>query len=529
MAALCSGAAAALAIALYFPARSYQFLNWDDTTYVVNNPWIRALSFENIAHIFTKPYFANFLPLHLLSYMVDYRLWGLNPAGYHLQSILLHALNTALAFFVVRRLIGKAAIAAVAALFFAVHPGHVEAVAWISIRKDLLAALFSLLTVLFYLRAFESRVPRWGFYAGSVLWFTLGLLSKATIVTLPLFLLLVDRLPTDREPVRTWTRDLVTKAPFLILGLGLVLLNALSQSTSHAAYVRNPLTYAMVKGDASWRYLGLLTGILRGSPDYDTPILAATAWRSWLDLAGLFVLPLAAAAAIRFRRRALALGLGWTFLLLLPALAFPLATYMADRYLYLPSLGFCWILAAGIVAAGARVTDPGRRVVVVAAITLVLLVGFGARTVQALPVWRDSESLWSYVITRCGDSRAYTNLAAVRLQEERWDEADRLLQVAVRAPNSATYQNLGVLHFQRGEYEKAGQDLVRALQILREQGWDPAQASVLYYSLGAVEWKRGRPEKTVLALKAALKEDPKNTQARAQLESIRTAWNSTSK
>jgi len=141
------------AIATYIPALSFQFLNWDDNVYVLSNPWIRAWSSANLAHIFTEPYYSNFLPLHLVSYMVDYSLWGLNPTGYHLQSIVLHALNAALAMFVVKRMLGSSVVAFLAALLFAVHPSHVEAVAWISIRKDLLSTTFALLTVYFYLRA----------------------------------------------------------------------------------------------------------------------------------------------------------------------------------------------------------------------------------------------------------------------------------------------------------------------------------------------------------------------------------------
>src|SRR6185295_9344279 len=179
------------AVAPYLPALSFQFLNWDDNVYVLSNPWIRAWSSENLVHIFTKPYYSNFLPLHLLSYMVDYSLWGLNPTGYHLQSIILHALNAVLALLVVRRMLGSPVVAFLAALLFAVHPSHVEAVAWISIRKDLLSTLFALLTLSFYLRTWGATSIRWGSYAASVVCFTLGLLSKVSIVTLPLFLLLL--------------------------------------------------------------------------------------------------------------------------------------------------------------------------------------------------------------------------------------------------------------------------------------------------------------------------------------------------
>jgi hypothetical protein len=140
-------------------------MTWDDPTYIVHNPWIRGLTLENLRFAFTKPYFSNYLPLHLVSYMVDYQLWGLNPFGFRLQSILLAGLNAALAFALTRRLFGSTALGALAALLYAVHPSHVEAVAWLSIRKDLLSTFF-LLAVILYDNA-TGAVPR-APYAGSV-------------------------------------------------------------------------------------------------------------------------------------------------------------------------------------------------------------------------------------------------------------------------------------------------------------------------------------------------------------------------
>ena len=159
---------------------SFKFLStWDDPSYIANNPWIRGLTLENIRFAFTTPYFANYLPLHLVSYMVDYQFWGLNPFGYRLQSLLLVAMNATLAFFVVRRLFRSLPLGFVAALLFAVHPAQVEAIAWISIRKDLLSTVFLFLTVILYDEATRDRFRPW-VYAASVFMYLLGLLSKVS-------------------------------------------------------------------------------------------------------------------------------------------------------------------------------------------------------------------------------------------------------------------------------------------------------------------------------------------------------------
>jgi len=514
------------AIATYIPALSFQFLNWDDNVYVLSNPWIRAWSSANLAHIFTEPYYSNFLPLHLVSYMVDYSLWGLNPTGYHLQSIVLHALNAVLAMFVVKRMLGGSVVAFLAALLFAVHPSHVEAVAWISIRKDLLSTTFALLTVYFYLRASSGAQIRRPSYAASIVCFALGLLSKVSIATLPLFLLSLDRFKPEGEPRNPWVKDLASKIPYALVGLFLVWRNTLAQAKATAPYARDALSYAMVKGHAVWNYLGLLLGVLRGSPDYDAPVLGKDLATVFVSMAGLAFLPAAAWIALRFRNRTAFLGAAWIFVTLLPALAFPLVTYMADRYLYAPSLGFCWLLAAGIVGLSGRVGRPRLRAVALVALTLVPLVAFLARTRESLPVWRDSESLWTYAITRCQDFRAYTNLAEVRLGQKRYDEAERLLRLSARVDDATTYQNFAVLYYELGRYPEAVDAINRALGILRQKGWDPGHASVLYYNLGAIYWKLGQKDKTVEVLEAALREDPRNDEAREQLRLARESLGS---
>jgi len=507
----------AAALALYLPSLSFQFLNWDDTTYVLNNPWIRSWSSTNLAHIFTKPYFGNFLPLHLLSYLVDYTFWKLNPFGYHLQSVLLHALNAWLALVLVRRMFGGFAMPFLAALLFAVHPSHLEAVAWVSIRKDLLSTTFALLSVYFYVGATETKSLRWGSYVASVVCFGLALLAKVTTVTIPLFFLLLDRMKDKGPPLR-WGTSLANKIPYAYLGLTLIRLNTEAQSKARAAYAHEALSYAIVKGHAAWKYLGLLTGLTRGSPDYDLPDVGKDPATVLLSIAGLALLPVAAWIAHRHRRRAIALGCAWMFITLLPALGFPLVTYMADRYLYLPSLGFCWVLAVGIEAAAKRVAAPRRRALTMSVVCAVPLLLFVGRAAQNLPTWRDSESLWTYAMTRCNDFRCYTNLADVRIGQGRLDEAERLLKIAAQVDNPTTYQNLEVVYFQEKRYPEALAAIDRAIAILRQQGWNPELASVLEYNRGSVYAKMGDIPKTIQALEASLRENPANEQARMQLQ-----------
>ena len=183
---LLAGAVVFLAgCAVFAPTLGYSFLNWDDDVYILRNPWIRAFDATNLRAVFTQPYFQNYLPLHLLSYMVDHALWGLRAMGYHLSSVLLHGLNAVLCLLVVRRMSRSLAIAFLAALLFALHPSHVEAVAWVSSRKEVLSTTFLLLSLLFYLPSRRGAARKPWAYVASVLFFLGAMLSKVSVVVLP--------------------------------------------------------------------------------------------------------------------------------------------------------------------------------------------------------------------------------------------------------------------------------------------------------------------------------------------------------
>ena len=515
---------AVFAVSFLVHARTlgFDFLtSWDDPTYVVQNPWIRGLTRENLVHAFTQPYFANYLPLHLVSYMVDYTFWGLRPYGYHLQSVLLDAINAGLALLVVRRLSGSLPLALVAALLFAVHPSHVEAVAWVSIRKDLLSTAFLLLTVLFYLEAVEPRRLKPGWYAASCVAFLLGLLSKVSIAALPAFLLLLDLFPAPGRHRLSVRASLVTKIPYLLVALGLVLVNSRVQVRAQAPYAHDALRYLMVKGHAVWNYLALLTGIPRGRPVYDTPEFSLGAGSVLWNLAGIVVLPAVLGIGALRRWRLVTLGAGWLFVLLVPAIAFPLVTYMADRYLYAPSLGCCWIIAAGIVLAGARVPAGAPRIAVLAALVAVPLALWVERTIAYDEVWRNGANLWTYASARSRDYRVQNNLAQEMLNENRYQDAERYYRFASAAENPVSHQGLATVYYDQKRYPEAQREIEIALDVALRKGTDPQNMADLQFTRGAIYWVLGQNPKAIEAWEAALRANPYHAAARQWLEKAR--------
>lgn len=524
---LASAGIAALALLVNLPTLSYQFLSWDDSWYVTQNPWIRGWSSENLRHIFTEPYFVSYMPLQLVSYMVDYGFWGLKPFGYHLQQILLHALDSVLAFVLVRRLFGRFWLAAIAGLLFAAHPSHVEAVAWVSARKDVLSAAFLLPAVYLYVksRSGEGRLRRWTYLASLAL-FALAVLTRVNVIVAPLFLVLVDivSLRPARRGSTAWFRILVNKVPYAAIGIGIAVVNWVVQPKTNASYARDPLRYLMLKGHAAWDYFGILTGIPRQNPIYDTPRITLDALSMAIYLAGLLLLPALFWLGYRRRDRVLALGAGWIFVMLLPALFFPVLTYIADRYLYLPSLGFCWLLAAAVLALSA-----GMKPRAVHAATAVLLTGaltafFAMRTARYNRVWANSESLWSYTIEASRDFRAYNNLARVRMEQQRWDDAVRLFKLGSRQANVTSWDGLTAVYYKTGRLAEALQANDKAFEMHALRGEeDPVESAELRYKRGAILMAQSQTAKAIELFEAALGLNPRHPDARKMLDFARQA------
>jgi len=444
----------------------FELLSWEDQRYILENPWIRELSRANLTRIFTQPILANFVPLTFLGYALDYALWGENPFGYHLHSVLLHAVNGVLVWLVARELSGSRSVALVAGLFFAVHPSHVESVAWVSGRKDLLALTFTLGSLYAHLRARAGGSHARLLFAASLLSYALALLSKVVVILLPVFLLLLDaverpgRWPERVRPLWGLVRG---KLVFLPVGALALLASWGPQVTARAAYAADPLQYALVKGHAAWLYLGLLSGLRVGQPSYDVPDLGLAGSRL-AALAGLLALGGAAVAIWRGRTRIVVLSTGWILLMIAPALAFPLVAHAADRFLYLPSFGFCLLLATSIARTGER--QPALRPAVVA-VSVGLCALFSIQTLRYLPVWRDSDSFWSHVESTTRGSLGRLGLAKVRIAQGRLDEAEALLRRTPGGPTLPLLTTLADLRWRQGRPEAALEALARAIDHVR--------------------------------------------------------------
>ncbi len=245
-----------LVVVIYSASFPKEFTNWDDPQYILNNPLIRGFSVENLQKILSQPYFGNYAPVSLLSYALDANLWGLNPDAFHVHNVLLHLGCVIALYFVLGQLGFKALPCYLVVLLFAVHPTNVESVSWASERKNLLSALFFLLSFGQYIRYTRqrSRPP----YLLSLLFFILSILAKAGTIVTPLLFVAFDYL-IRRERLREirW----VEKAPFFLLALGHIYLSlhAASQGGSlHSYYQGSPWLSVLDSGRLVGQYLALL-------------------------------------------------------------------------------------------------------------------------------------------------------------------------------------------------------------------------------------------------------------------------------
>jgi protein O-mannosyl-transferase len=520
-----AAACALFAVGLCFYARTvrYGFVDWDDIAQVVENPWIRSFTLDHLAAIFTRPIVQSYFPLQALSFMFDYALWGLDPRGYHAVSVLLNALNGVLAFWVLSQLTRRPALSFIAALLWSAHHSHVEAVAWVSARKEVLSTALLLLSLGTYLRARHSEGFDRKAYAASVALFGLAAAAKLTVATYALFFVLVDvvedaRLAPDRR--KSLLQHIANKLPHLAVALPFALMNVKFQPVALLGALTG-FDYTLVRGQAAWRYVWLLLGLLPGQPIYDPPPISHDPLLAAGTLLPLVVPPVAFAIALWRGYLHAALGLAWLIIGLIAPIVFPLVTYMADRYLYLPSLGFCWLLAALIAKmafAPGRARAWNAAVAVIA--TTVPFLWFALHTRHYTPVWRNSESLWAYAVQSSRDDRAVAAYSAELIRQQRFSEAERVLTKA-EALGSAGYMYLALLHLRNERAEEALRATDRATAAERIQPLHPTDRSKLLYLRGSALAKLERRAEAAEAWRSALALDPSNARARAALAAER--------
>ena len=467
------------------------FVDLDDIYIFVGNPNYRGLSPHHLAWMFTTFLLGPYQPLSWVTHGAVYLVWGMDPMGYHLVNLLLHVANALLFALFTQRLlqlvwsldpprsvVALPVAAAVGALFFAIHPLRVEAVAWVTERREVLASFFLLLTLLAYIRmerenrTVQSHVLRW--WLISIVCYALSLLSKATAMTLPVVLLVLDVYPLQRFAgadgrLRLRTRVLVEKLPYLALALGAAAAALYGQRQEAALSLANHGLTARVAQAAYglcfylWKTLvpfGLrpLYTLERGLDPTQPQFVGA-----------MLVVAAITGGLIQLRKRYPWALVAWTCYVVTvsPVLGFVQsgAQIAADRYTYVPCMPWAVLLAAGIyrlwgLAERGRLARPAR--IAIAAAILAQLGLFGVRTVQQTGIWKDSFSLWDHVLSIEPNALAYKNRGHERRVRGDLDGALADLNEALRREPEELQMHWGVpgylpltAHYERGKVLEA--------------------------------------------------------------------------
>src|SRR5437870_9543454 len=420
---------ALVTVAAFLPTLHNQFVNWDDEENFLDNPDYRGLAWTQLRWMWTT-HLGHYIPLTWMTLGLDYLLWGMNPFGYHLTSLLLHAANAGVFFFVVRRILtlalpsrserghALAVSAGFAALVFAIHPLRAESVAWVTERRDVLSGLFYLSAILVYLRACERGARGRGWYWLSVAVFGCALLSKSMVVNLPVVLLILDVYPLRRlggfvgwwsEPAR---RIYVEKIPFVLLAAAasaVAVMAQLSHNTMVSVVQLSGLGRLAVSMYGLSFYLWKTVAPVNLSPLYELPP-TGNPWPPPFLLSYGLVLAITA-IVLAFRRRVPGLLAAWVayIVVLLPVLGIFQSgpQIAADRYTYLAGLGWAILAGAGLLSCwrSSRRSKTGTPATwLLTGIALCVVVGLGVLTWSQAKVWRDSERLWAHTLAIDPDS-----------------------------------------------------------------------------------------------------------------------------
>lgn len=380
----------ALTFMLYLPALSNGFTNWDDGEYILENKYL-ALTAEHLPLLFTHNVVGNIHPLTMLSLGIDHAFGGVTDAfPYHLTNVLLHLLNVALVFFLALRLSrNQTVVALITALFFAIHPMHVESVAWISARKDVLYTAFFVGSLLWYLQYKERG--HWWLYTLAFLAALASGLSKPAAVVLPVVMLLVDFYQGRLSGVKTW----LEKIPFFILSLalGFVTIRAQSQAMHHDSYSFGEKLVVGMYGYVTYILKAFWWGKM--SPFYPYPEDKFNLPGTFYTYIPLFLLILGAAWWGLRKNKTVFFGLAFytvTIALVLKVVTIG-AAIMAERYTYVPYIGLFFILGCAF----ARLSSGFTRQAAAVALAL-FAVACGYQTFQQTKVWKDTVTLFTQAI-----------------------------------------------------------------------------------------------------------------------------------
>ena len=518
----------AITLAVFGQTIRYDFVNFDDDLYVYNSPAIKAgLTVKGITFAFISQHAGNWHPLTTVSHMLDCQLYGLNADWHHATNVFLHIIAVLLLFQVLRKMTDAPWKSAVVAALFAVHPLHVESVAWVSERKDVLSAVFFFLTLGAYVHYAQSRsIMR---YLLVTVLFVAGLMAKSMLVTAPVVLILLDYWPLNRirgqqaDVGRPLLELVIEKIPLFVLSAGACVITFVLQKRATGAIPPLPLLWRLENALASYViYIWKTLWPTRLGVFYPHPNNTLSIGQVIFAVA-LLVAVTAAAAIFRSQRPYLLTGWFWYVVTLFPVIGVIQVGEQghADRYTYLPSIGL-FLAAVWFTADIAKVRRSQSRLVVATAITTVLLPVLAWTAFVQTSYWRNSRTLWNHALAVTSDNDvAHNNLGYLCAERGELDEAISHFESAakIRSGKTNPHYDAGSAFVQMNladalaRKDRSDEAMVHYEEAIRLQ---PYYADA-YYNRGNVLFAKGRIDEAIADWEWTLQLQPNDADAHTSL------------
>ena len=498
---------AGLVALVFLQTAHFNFVNYDDGSYVFENAKIRAgLTPRGIVWAFTNVHSQNWHPFTSISHMIDCQLFGLNAGQHHLVNVGLHTVVALLLFTFLWHSTNAIWASAIGAAIFAIHPLRVESVAWISERKDVLSGVFFMLTLLAYAR--YVRGPAWKRMPVVVACFAFGLMSKPMLVTTPIVLLLLDYWPFDRFKKQGLWKLILEKVPLIILSVGSCAATLIAQQVAIGSTESLPPAWRINNALVSYvNYLRQMFWPVDLVPFYIHPEWQLATW----EIIGAIILIVGITAAMFLLRRKqpfLLVGWLWYLVMLLPVIGIVQVGLQgrADRYTYLPQIG----IIVAVVWAICDLTSFWRaRAIVLMPASLAVLGTLSFLSYRQATHWHDTESLWSYTLSVSPENDvALTGLAMIEVVRGQTEDATTHYRhaLALRDGNGAAHYGLGLALSRQRKIDEAIEHWQKSLEI------QPDNMNARNY-LGAALAGIGRTREAIEQWQQALAFDPDNGNA----------------